>query len=30
MINFVKNYGVYLLEFIVYGTIGFCLLMFFL
>lgn len=30
MINFLKNYGVYLLEFMVFGTIGFCLLMFFL
>jgi len=29
MIKFIKNYGVYLLEFIVVGTIGFCLLMFF-
>ena len=29
MINFLKNYGVYLLEFMVFGTIGFCLLMFF-
>jgi len=30
MIKFIKNYGVYLLEFIVFGTIGFCLFMFFL
>lgn len=30
MINFVKNYGVYLLEFMVFATISFCLLMFFL
>jgi len=29
MIKFIKNYGVYLLEFIVFGTIGFCLFMFF-
>jgi hypothetical protein len=30
MVNFLKNYGVYLLEFMVFGTIGFCLIMFFL
>ena len=30
MVNFLKNYGVYFLEFMVFGTIGFCLIMFFL
>jgi len=29
MIKFLKNYGVYFLEFLVFGTIGFCLFMFF-
>ena len=30
MVKLLKNYGVYLLEFMVFGTIGFCLIMFFL
>ncbi len=30
MIKFLKNYGVYLLEFMVFGIIGFCLFMFIL
>jgi hypothetical protein len=29
MIKFIKNYGVYVLEFMVFGTIGFCVFMFF-
>ncbi len=30
MVRFLKEYGVYLLEFMVFGTIGFCLIMFIL